>query len=59
MNGTAIPFLLFTKKKVEERRFNVFSANREPREVLGCPGNVISNSRTDQRINRLVAGLSA
>lgn len=38
MNGTAIPFLLFTKKKVEERRFNVFSANREPREVLGyCP----------------------
>lgn len=28
MNETAIPFLLFTKKKVEKRRFNVFSANK-------------------------------
>lgn len=28
MNETAIPFLLFTKKKVEKRRFYVFSANK-------------------------------
>lgn len=42
----------FLQKKVEKQRFKVFSANREPREVLGCcPGNVISNSRTDKRIN--------
>lgn len=34
--------------------------SREPREVLDCcPGNLISNSQPDQRINGLVALLSA
>lgn len=33
---------------------------REPRKVLGCcPGNLISNARTGQRINHLVSKLSA